>query len=99
MFTSSARACLLLCLFAFPVAAQPPKGTKETPKEKGSDTVPALPTAGVDASPLRKAQVELVREGVEYIARCKELIRTGVWVVSDFRKYADVLTETCRAAA
>ncbi len=99
MFTSSARACLFLCLAASAVAAQPRAGSKDVPKEKARDTPPALPTAAADAPPLRKAQVELVREGVDYIARCKELMRTGAWAVSDFRKYADVLTETCRVAA
>lgn len=62
-------------------------------------TVPALPKVAADAPPLRKMQLELVQEGVAYIARCKELMRTNTWVVSDFRKYADVLTETCRTAA
>jgi hypothetical protein len=52
-----------------------------------------------DAPPLRKLQLELVQEGLAYIKRCKDLIRADAWVASDFRKYADVLTETCRVAA
>lgn len=98
MVISSIRACLILCLLASASDAQPPT-PKETPKGKEGDTMPALPTAAADATPLRKAQVELVREGVTYIARCKELMRTGAWAVSDFRRYSDVLTETCRVAA
>jgi hypothetical protein len=96
--TSLARACLFLCVVATADAAEPPGKAKEPPA-KAAGTEPALPTVAADAPPIRKLQLELVREGMAYITRCKELMRTNTWAVSDFRKYADVLTETCRTAA
>jgi hypothetical protein len=86
---------LLFCVIAFaaPVKAEPP-----APREKEA-ALPAPPAVADDAPPLRKAQYELVQEGLAYIKRCQDVIRADVWVASDFRKYADVLTETCRVAA
>jgi hypothetical protein len=103
VFTPSVRACLLLCVVATAVvtptvAAEPPGATKPAPKETEA-AFPALPTVAADAPKLRKVQLEQVKEGLAYIERSKELVRSGTWVVSDFRRYADVLTDTCRVAA
>jgi hypothetical protein len=98
VYTSIARAVLFLCVAASAVAAEPPE-KRTSPQDKGTDGMPPPPAIAADASPLRKAQLELVREGLAYIKRCKDLIRADAWVPSDFRKFADVLTETCRVAA
>ena len=84
MFTSLTSACLLLC------AAEP---------EKPAGAMPALPALAADAPPLRKAQLELVREGLAYLKRTQDLVKADAWVPSDFRYFAEVLAETCRAAA
>ncbi len=107
MFTLSARAGLLLCVAAIAIVtgptsvtkAEPPVATKIVPQEKEAGAMPAIPEVAADAPPLRKAQLELIREGLVYLKRCEDLIRADVWVVSDFYKFADVLTETCRVAA
>lgn len=111
MFGPFTRACLHLCavLVTFATSPRPapafpdPKPADERPKvvprEKEAGALPGLPKVAADAPPLRKLQRDLVREGVAYIKRCDELIRSGTWLVSDFRKYADVLTDTCRTVA
>ena len=98
MFTPSACACLLLFVAA-PIGADPPAGAKGDARAKAADPMPAVPAVAADAPPLRKVQIELVKEGLTYLSRCGELIRSDTWVASDFRRYADVLTETCRVAA
>jgi hypothetical protein len=63
--TSSACACLLVCVaFSEPAKGEPPAAPKH------ADALPPVPAVANDAPALRKAQSELVQEGLTYIKRC-----------------------------
>jgi hypothetical protein len=67
-------------------------------EESGVVPLPPLPVVAPAAPPLRKVRFEQLREGLDYIARVKEVTQIGSWDTQFFLDYLGVIADTARVA-
>jgi hypothetical protein len=77
-----------------------PDGTTRTVVvEKNPITLPPWPKVAADAPPLRKLQLEQMREGQAYLDKINEVIRLGAYDMRLLREYATMTVDVYGLAA
>ena len=75
-------------------------GVERVVIEQGKEIpFPKVPAVAAGADPLRKVQYEQVQEGLDYLARMKEIARLGAEDPKDVQPVALVAAEVCLVAA